>query len=157
MKSYNDDSDQMLDPDVLAALQENLTPIAPRSALRGQILARALGGAMPDGAVTVRAGEEDWHTLIEGIDFKMLTYDERGGTKSFLLRARAGMRMPAHRHHCYEECLVLEGEFSFGDLTLRAGDFHGAGTDHEHCEAFTETGVTVYLRASIQDYPGINP
>lgn len=156
MKSYDDD-DQMLDPAVLAALQEGLTPIAPPPDLRGRILAQALGGSTPEGPLTVRAGEAGWHTLIEGIDFKMLTYDERGGTKSFLLRARAGMRMPPHRHHCYEECLVLEGEFSFGDLTLRAGDFHGAGTEHEHCEAYTRTGVTVYLRASIQDYPGINP
>lgn len=157
MKSYNDDDDQMLDPVVLAALQEGLTPIAPPPGLRGQILARAHAGSATSGPVTVRAGKDGWRTLIEGIDFKMLTYDQRGGSKSFLLRAQAGMRMPAHRHHCYEECLVLEGEFSFGDLILRAGDFHGAGTDHEHCEAFTKTGVTVYLRASIQDYPGINP
>lgn len=163
MNRYDDDPipDPIIDPAVLAALYDGLMPVPPPPSLRARILDR-IGErihATPtgDALVTIRGGTEGWRTLIPGIDYKMLAYDEQGGTKSFLLRAQAGMRMPPHGHHGFEECLVLDGEFSFGDLTLRAGDFHAATTDAEHAEAYTATGVTVYLRASIQDYPGIAP
>jgi len=75
---------------------------------------------------------QGWRELIPGIEFKRLCVDEQAGTKSFLLRARAGMSLPEHTHQGYEECLVLEGEFSMGDLTLHAGDYHAAaaGTTH---------------------------
>ncbi|MBI5040049.1 MAG: cupin domain-containing protein [Gammaproteobacteria bacterium] len=171
MSRHDDDPipDQIMDPAVLAALYDGLTPVPPPPSLRARILERIgersgeHGGehihATPagDALVTIRGGGAGWRTLIPGIDYKMLAYDEQGGTKSFLLRAQAGMRMPPHGHHGFEECLVLDGEFSFGDLTLRAGDFHAATTTTEHVEAYTATGVTVYLRASILDYPGIAP
>ncbi len=158
-------SDPNIDHAVLAALLDGLTPVPPPPSLRARILER-IGApigehlqATPagDALVTVRGGSAGWCALIPGVDFKMLVYDEQGGTKSFLLRAQAGVRMPPHAHHGFEECLVLDGEFSFGDLTLRTGDFHAATVDAEHVEAYTATGVTVYLRANILDYPGIAP
>lgn len=152
-------NDRPLDTEVLTALLEAIPPEAPPLSLRERVLNQARGQSPVQmrGLTTIRAADSDWKTLIPGIDFKILVYDEAAGSKSFLLRAAAGTRMPPHRHHAYEECLVLEGEFSFGELTLQAGDFHGAAPDAEHCEAYTRTGVTVYLRASIEDYPGIAP
>ncbi len=156
MSQIDDDMD--LDSALLAALARGLKPVAPPPALRTRILDCVRATTAGTGTLmTVRGGESGWRTLIPGIDFKMLIYDEAGGTKSFLLRALAGMRMPPHAHNGPEECLVLEGAFSFGDLTLRAGDFHYAAPDGGHGESHTETGVTVYLRSSILDYPGIVP
>ena len=66
---------------------------------------------------------QGWRELIPGIEFKRLCVDEQAGTKSFLLRVRAGMSLPEHTHQGYEECLVLEGEFSMGVFLLFVGVF----------------------------------
>lgn len=65
------------------------------------------------------------------------------------------MSLPEHWHRGYEECVVLEGEFTMGDITLRAGDYHAAAAGTLHPPTSTRIGVTVYLRAAIADYPGI--
>ena len=65
--------------------------------------------------------------------------------------------MPEHNHRAFEECLVLEGDFMLGDIKLSAGDFHCAAKSALHGETYTERGVTVYLRANIDDYPGVQP
>lgn len=147
-----------MDAEVLAALLEAIAPETPPASLRERVLGGVRGQQLHvQGLTTIRADDNGWQTLIPGVAFKILVYDEAAGSKSFLLRAAAGTRMPPHAHHGYEECLVLEGEFSFGELTLHAGDFHGAAADARHVESYTRTGVTVYLRASIEDYPGIQP
>jgi anti-sigma factor ChrR (cupin superfamily) len=63
--------------------------------------------------------------------------------------------MPAHGHHGYEECLVLQGDFYIGDLHLKTGDFHCATQGAEHGESRTDTGVVVFLKSSVHDYPEI--
>lgn len=148
-----DKPDQPLDPAVLDRLLEAIAPEAPPAALRAKVLARVQAAQ----SFTTIDHPSGWKSLIPGVDYKMLAFDSVAGTKSFLLRAQAGLRLPPHRHSRYEECVVLQGEFSIGDLTLRAGDFHGADAGTQHAEAYTATGVTVYLRASIDDYPGVDP
>jgi len=61
--------------------------------------------------------------------------------------------MPAHVHHAMEECLVLEGEFTLGERTLYPGDFELGHTGEQHPAATTRTGVLVYLRGAVEDYP----
>jgi putative transcriptional regulator len=148
-------TDETLETEALDALNEAIAPLAPPPGLRDKVLARVRGAASE--LITVRGGKNGWKELAPGIAFKMLTYDVPSGIKSFLLRAAPGVRMPAHGHSGFEECLVLEGEFTLGDLTLRAGDFHAVTERVQHGEAATETGTLVYLRASIHDYPGIGP
>ena len=153
----NPDKDPM-DARLLESMLEAVDPIKPPAALRDRILTHVFSrGSERNGARTIRGGEQGWRTLFPGLDYKMLVYDELAGSKSFLLRARAGTRLPAHEHHGYEECLVLEGEFSFEGLHLKAGDFHGVSRDVPHGESWTDTGTLVYLRASILDYPGVDP
>lgn len=154
MKRYNEDPH--LDATVLAALQDGLTPIAPAATLRQRILQRIQQSATANGVVTLRANSQTgWHALTPGIEFKMLTYHPEQANKSFLLRVQPGTRIPPHEHHGYEACLVIEGEFCIGDLTLRSGDFHGADASTPHVEAYTEHGVMVYLHVNIEDYPGV--
>ena len=148
----HDKPDPPLDPAVLERLLEAIAPEAPPAALRAKVLARVQAAAF-----TTIDNQSGWKQLLPGVDYKMLAFDTAVGTKSFLLRAQAGVRLPAHSHSGYEECLVLQGEFSIGDLTLRAGDFQGADAGSQHPETYTATGVTVYLRASIGDYPGLGP
>ena len=146
-------TDQVIDPQVLSALFEAMTPIAPPAALRAKVLARLHAGD-DEGFITQRA-PQGWRSLIPGVEVKLLCRDEQAGTKSFLLRAQAGVSLPGHTHHGLEECMVLEGEFSMGDITLRAGDYHAAAEGTSHPAASTRTGVTVYLRAALADYPGV--
>lgn len=147
--------DEALDPAALAELLEAVAPIAPPAALRVRVLGRVKSTSALTEFLTVRAEEAGWKTLAPGIEVKLLVFDEAAGTKSFLLRAQPGVSMPGHDHSTYEECLVLQGQFRMGDLVLNAGDYHRAPAGRRHPEASTDTGVLVYLRAHINDYPGV--
>lgn len=143
-------------PQLLGDLLEAVPPQTPPPGLRAKILARALGSRVLADFITVR-NDASWRELFPGLEFKMLMFDAPSSTKSFLLRAAPGIRLPAHGHSTLEECLVLQGEFSMGDLHLRAGDFHCAAAGVVHDEAYTANGVMVYIRSGTDDYPGINP
>ncbi|KAF0192637.1 MAG: anti-ECFsigma factor ChrR [Gammaproteobacteria bacterium] len=154
MKRFRNEADeQPIDTEVLDALLTATTPVEPPRALRAIVLERI--GRQADSKFITLPGAQGWKELIPGIEVKRLCVDEQAGTKSFLLRARAGMSLPGHDHHGFEECMVIDGEFSMGDITLRAGDYHAAVTGTMHPAASTRTGVTVYLRAAISDYPGV--
>jgi anti-sigma factor ChrR (cupin superfamily) len=100
-----------------------------------------------------RAAEGTWQPVMPGIEVKTLFHDAAACTVSFLLRAQPNASLPAHRHTASEECVVLEGEFTLGDATLRAGDYLFAASGTDHPAATTRTGVLVYLRGSVADYP----
>lgn len=157
MTSKKHPTDDALDADVRDALLDAVAPLAPSASLRAQVLARARQTKSGADYITVRGDAGSWRELVPGISFKLLTYDTPAGIKSFLLRAAPGARLPSHGHGEFEECLVLEGEFTLGDLRLRAGDFHAATRGTPHGEAYSERGVTIYLRAGVDDYPGVAP
>ncbi len=143
-----------LDEDIVGALAQAIVPEAPPLHLKNRILDRVRGAAVH--AVTLR-DKQAWKELAPGIEYKFLFVDEHARSKSFLLKAAPGVRMPGHFHSGPEECLVIEGEFSMGDITLRAGDFHCVGAGTYHDVASTETGVVVYIRSDQADYPMIQP
>lgn len=149
-------SDDALDPAVLAELLGAVAPEAPAPSLRAKVLERARALTRLREHV-VRVTEGGWKPVVPGIEVKTLFYDAAGGTVSFLLRAQPGASLPAHGHRAYEECLVLEGELTMGDLTLRAGDFQAGYPGEEHPVSSTRTGVLVYLRGSVEDYPFAHP
>lgn len=149
-----DNTDQTIDQTVFAALLESINPIAPPLGLRAKVLDRARATTAGGHFITVRQ-QEGWSELIPGVSVKVLFVDPHAATKSFLLRAAPGTCLPEHEHHGDEECMVLEGSFTLGDLTLRAGDFHCAPKGSTHGKAFTEKGVLVYLRSALADYPGV--
>lgn len=149
----NESDEQEIDIDVLEALLVAAAPVEPPNGLRAKVLER-VSGQSDSNFITI-SGAKGWKELIPGIEVKRLCVDELAGTKSFLLRAKAGMSLPEHQHRGFEECMVIEGEFAMGDITLRAGDYHAALSGTSHPASSTRTGVTVYLRASIHDYPGV--
>jgi anti-sigma factor ChrR (cupin superfamily) len=141
----------VLGSDVLAELLAGVAPETPPAGLRAKVLER-VAAAMP-ATVTLRAADNDWKPVAPGLEVRTLFYDPQAHMVSFLLRAQPGASLPSHGHRVHEECLVLEGEFSIGDLVLRAGDFHAAAPGVEHSVASTRSGVLVYLRGSGDDYP----
>ena len=48
-----------------------------------------------------------------------------------------------------EYCIVLEGDVSFDDLDLSAGDFHFARQGSSHSIARSRGGALVYLESAI--------
>lgn len=154
--SQNDTHDKILPNTLTEAMLEALAPITPPAGLRARVLARiAQTGAVADFR-TLRDAD-GWRVLAPGLEYKLLAYDEQADNKSFLLRAAAGSEFPAHAHAGDEECIVLEGEFTMGELTLHAGDFHFAPRGSHHPNAYTRSGALVYLSASARDYPHVVP
>ena len=154
--SQQESNDQTLPAALTEAMLEALAPVTPPAALRARLLARvAKSGSVPDFR-TLR-DTDGWRVLAPGLEYKLLAYNEHTDNKSFLLRAAPGSEFPAHAHAGDEECIVLEGEFTMGDLTLHAGDFHFAPRGSHHPNAHTRSGALVYLSASARDYPLIVP
>ncbi len=102
------------------------------------------------GATTIRSGEEGWFGWGPGVEKKVLHVDRAAGFESYLLRMAAGARLPAHEHGATEECLMLEGEITIGDLRLAAGDYHVVAAGTGHPEIISETGAVAYLRTEIR-------
>lgn len=152
----SNERDDVLPAEMMAELLTNVMPVTPPPGLRARVLKSiAQNAAASSSPVTIR-DRDAWRELAPGIRYKMLFIDPAANCKSFLLQADAGVTMPGHSHSGFEECLVLEGSFSMGNLTLHAGDFHGVGKDMTHDVASTTTGVIVYIRAAMSDYPMIN-
>jgi anti-sigma factor ChrR (cupin superfamily) len=132
-------------------LLEATTPVAPPAPLRARVLGCVHAAATT--GVMSRAAAGAWKSVLPGVEVKTLFHDESQRCVSFLLRAQPGASLPAHRHRAYEECLVLQGEFTMGERTLRAGDFELGRPGEDHPVATTQTGVLVYLRGAAEDYP----
>ncbi len=145
MKSRRPPFDDRLAPDVDDALLGAVAPVAPPSALRARVLERV--------RLDADVEESDWRFVAPGMKVKTLFQDKTAGMVSFLLRADAGASMPPHVHHAFEECLVLEGEFILGDRVLQPGDFELGRPGEQHPMSSTRTGVLVYLRGAMEDYP----
>ena len=153
-KSPRDDA--ALDPLIVDELLRQQTPVTPPAGLRAEVLTRIRNASPAADFLTLRV-DAGWKRLMPAVEAKLLTYDTRTQTKSFLLRAEAGVSMPGHGHRGYEECLVLEGEIVIGDLVLVAGDFHGAEAGSAHPSVSTRRGALVYLHTALADYPEIHP
>ncbi len=100
--------------------------------------------------ITLRAEEGAWQRLGAGVEKKLLFSDPTIGCESYLLRLAPGTCLPNHHHKLAEECLMIEGDLSIGDLRLRAGDYHAAQPGSEHPEIATEHGALVYIRGEIR-------
>lgn len=136
-------------PDSLAArLAEALECGAelPPPALRARLLARARRSP-PPGLRTVRADEGDWRPLLPRVYLKPLARE--GDTLTYLLRLDPGGTIPPHEHPQDEECIVLAGEVSMGELVLRAGDYHLAPRGVPHGALQSGTGALLFLRGAV--------
>jgi anti-sigma factor ChrR (cupin superfamily) len=104
-----------------------------------------------DDGLTVHADEGEWIQIKPKVAVKPLSLDREAGTRSFLMRLDAGAQWPAHMHSVDEECVVLQGNVSIGDLTIQEGDYHLAPKGMKHEEFISEQGALLFLRAGIKD------
>lgn len=109
-------------------------------------LGELLGGLLPGEGPpshTVFASEDGWAAIAEGVEQKILWRD--GDLISRFFRLAAGSFLPAHLHDGDEECMMLSGDAYFGDLLVRAGEFHLAPADSEHGALFSEHGALAFV------------
>ncbi|HZN11071.1 MAG TPA: cupin domain-containing protein [Blastocatellia bacterium] len=129
---------------VVARLGLGGQALDPPPGVRDRLLA-----SVRTASVTVRAEEGKWRPAGEGLFTKRLFVDRDRGTVTFLLRAQAGARLPAHRHAAVEECLVLEGDYHVNGEKLGPGDYHCALPGSADESLYTEGGATVLLIAPL--------
>ncbi len=136
--------------EITSALVESVEPIAPpvarASELKARVMARIHGKQSFD-LKTIKAEEGEWITLMPGVEKKILNESVDGKIQSYLLKMTPGATFPAHEHVADEECIMLEGEAMFGDLCLKAGDYHLAKKGSKHGQVTTEKGAVAFIRA----------
>jgi putative transcriptional regulator len=100
----------------------------------------------------VRAGQGAWQSVgVEGVSVKRLYVDPTGDNVTMLVRMEPGSIYPAHRHGGPEQCFVLEGDLSVGDVVLHAGDYQCASLHSSHDVTRTERGCLLLIVSSQHD------
>ena len=79
-----------------------------------------------------------------GFLIKPLFEDAGSGQRTWLMKVEPGAYSPPHEHEQLEQIYMIEGEFSDGSNTYRAGDFliRAPGVEHE---ASSENGALMLL------------
>ena len=138
---------------VLEALAAAIAPVpldaARREAMRTHVQERVRAAAV-ERTTTVRAGEGGWRPFLPLIDVKVLHRDVERDRQTALYRMQPGSAFPPHAHADDEECLVLEGEVSVGDLCLHAGDFHCARRGSQHPRLESRPGALLLISHALR-------
>jgi anti-sigma factor ChrR (cupin superfamily) len=131
-----------------AAIEPAPLDAARRDAMRARVQARVRADAIA-GTRTVRADDGSWRPFLPLIEVKVLHRDVERGRETALYRMQPGAAFPSHAHADDEECLVLEGEVSVGDLCLRAGDYHHAGRGSQHPRLESRPGALLLISCAL--------
>lgn len=148
------------DPSLKRAVQRLQTMLAPLDTTLGQeapppgtfegIEAHIEAAKAPlPGTTTLRAGSYDWQPLSQGVDMAVLWQNEKAKRQSLLIRMQPGAHYESHEHDDDEECLVIEGDLAFGDVLLKAGDFHFAPAGRPHPAAYSPSGCLLFITSAL--------
>lgn len=123
---------------------------APPAGMFDGILARidAEGLQLP-GTRTRRAERATWRKIAPGLVARVLHVDRVNNRQSLLIRMEPGAVYHAHAHDTDEETFIVEGDLSFGDLKLGAGDYHIAAASSRHPPGRTVGGCVVHVVTSL--------
>ncbi len=128
---------------VVAALPLSAPETPPPPSLRKRLM-DSIGAGAPKPAeaelLVVRDGSTEWKSIGPGVEIRSL-YKK----KTMLVRMAPGSILPEHDHNAAEQCLVLEGSVSNGEVTVTAGDFTymAAGTHHD--QLFSTDGCLLLI------------
>ena len=117
----------------------------PPPDLRGRLLAR-IAQPPPDhtGMAVVGGGESGWLPgPAPGVEIRLLHKKT-----TMLVRLAPGARAPIHHHHSDEQCLVVAGSMTDGEITVKTGDFVYMPAGTTHGELWSETGCTFLIAYS---------
>lgn len=118
----------------LAPLAVHAPPLDVPPDLFGKIEARLdaeAACAVPDCEV-IRHGSGHWVEYAPGVRIKVLHAIPALNRQTLLLDMAPGTSVDAHAHDIDEECYVVSGDISFGDVELNPGDFHLAPARSRH-------------------------
>lgn len=117
--------------------------------LREQVMARVDEETkVSSNYLTIRENDGDWNEIAPQVKKKVLRVDHETGEELFLLRMQPGATLEEHDHSTNELCMVLEGDVSFDDFHLKAGDFHYALKGSSHGTASTVSGALLFLQTA---------
>lgn len=133
----------------LAPLIASDAPVEPPHRMLDAVKRRIAAASTARSFVTIRAGAGEWTPLAPGIAVKLLFEDRAAGMRSILMRLDPGVSYEGHDHPADEECLMIEGEMTLGDITLRAGDYHLAPKGLPHGLVSSAKGAVVFIRSAI--------
>ncbi|MFO1110138.1 MAG: cupin domain-containing protein [Bradyrhizobium sp.] len=122
----------------------------PPAGMFDSILARidAEGMQLP-GTRTRRGDSATWREIAPGVVSRVLHVDHGNNRQSLLIRMAPGSVYHSHAHDMDEEAFIVEGDLSFGDLKLMAGDYHVAGASTRHPPGRTVGGCVVHVVTSL--------
>ena len=136
-----------------ALLAESIPAVAPAPAIKSRLMARIAQFQSIRPLADVRRDEDLWrHFGAPGVDIKPLFKDPATGRSTVLLRMEPGARIPAHRHHDVEQCLVVKGDIRFGDVVYEEGDFVVMDKDTDHPEIYSVNGNLLLLIAGDNEH-----
>jgi quercetin dioxygenase-like cupin family protein len=140
-----------------AALDEVDVDSTQMKSLRSRVMAQLDEQPLRDihEPMTVRSDSGDWQQVSDKIRKKMLYVDEKRGITSFLLRVEPGAEDAPHQHTSDEHCMVIEGDISFGDIHLHAGDYHLAPKGSWHEKGYSEHGALLFIQTGIEQQAGL--
>ena len=75
-----------------------------------------------------------------GFGMARLPLMQDGNEKLYLLKAKAGMKMPEHSHHGEEWALILQGGYHIGNDSYQYGDVHRENQDCTHSPIIDDHG-----------------
>jgi anti-sigma factor ChrR (cupin superfamily) len=135
-----------------------LAAAEPPPALRGR-LREQVGRAPKTAGVVLKehgiylamADELPWRSALPGVDVKPLYIDRERRYGTSLVRLAAGASYPRHKHNDLEEIFVLSGEIELEGNVARAGAYCRAEGDSIHAKAYSATGCTFLVVASLRD------
>ena len=135
----------------IALLADGLRPasLAPQREhrLHARLQRRvAASAANQRGTRTVRQSDQTWQNLGRGVRACVLHDD--GLVRTALVEFDPGTRLPSHRHFAHEECVVLRGNLSTGELLVGAHDYHLAPSGSKHPSIGSEQGALIFLRGT---------
>jgi hypothetical protein len=136
-----------------AVIAESVPPVAPPRSLKERLMSRVANYEVLKPIADVRPHDGVWVSAgTPGVDVKPLFVDKATGRTTMLVRMQPGARLPAHRHHDDEQCMVLRGDVRWRDIVYEEGDFVVMGNESEHPEVTSVNGNLLLIIAGRNEY-----
>lgn len=89
-------------------------------------------------------------TTDAGVSFHWLRRDSTTGGSAVFVRLEPGSRASAHRHHGFEDCLVIHGAFRDQQGEYHVGDFvsYPPGSEHRDFAALGDEPCIIFIVSS---------
>ncbi|MBC7928855.1 MAG: cupin domain-containing protein [Bryobacteraceae bacterium] len=106
------------------ALSIGAEPVAPPQQLRKRLVERIAASATPNPVSILKSDAFDWQPAgMPGVWEAIVFRDTRNGLETSLVKMEPGSRVTPHSHSQVEQCLVLEGDVTWGGEQCKTGDF----------------------------------